>query len=253
MPFFDNKPMTIESIVSHHPRGDRLYRRIRVGLLAMLGAIALWLSTSPALAVSVYNMPFVSPGDNTWILDEGNSISRINEIQIGKALEELRNQTGAEVRFVTVRHIDYGETIQSFTDKLFEKWFSTPEEQANQVLISLDVVTNNAGIRVGEGLTEELTPDIAESVAQETVLYPLIEGDKYNEAFIDAKDRLVAVLSGQGDPGAPELKVKEVQVEGTFATAEETAEKRSDATTFVIVLLIAATVIPIVTYYALYS
>lgn len=261
MPFFDNKPMTIQSRFLQQDGSDcgshtlrkRLLGRIPVGLLAILGAIALWLCPSPALAVSVYNMPFVSPGDNTWILDEGNSISRINEIQIGNALEELRNQTGAEVRFVTVRHIDYGETIQSFTEKLFEKWFSTPEEQANQVLISLDVVTNNAGIRVGEALGDKLTPEIAESVAQETVLYPLIEGDKYNEAFIDAKDRLVAVLSGQGDPGAPELKVKEVQVEGTFATAEETAEKRSDATTFVIVLLIAATVIPMVTYYALYS
>lgn len=189
--------MTIQSQFSQRSGGDRTFGGIRVGVLALLGAIALWLCPSPALAVSVYNMPFVSPGEDTWILDEGNSISRINELQIGKALEELRAQTGAEVRFVTVRHIDYGETIQSFTDKLFEKWFPNPEEQANQVLISLDVVTNNAGIRVGEGLSDKLTPDIAESVAQETVLYPLIEGDKYNEAFIDAKDRLVAVLSAK--------------------------------------------------------
>jgi uncharacterized protein len=251
--FFDKKPMkTVSTGSTAYDRHRRLQGRW-LGVLAAIAAIALWFRTPPALAISVYNMPFIAAGEDTWIVDEGNSISRINEIQIAKALTQLREQTGAEVRFVTVRHVDYGETIQSFTDKVFEKWFPTADEQANQVLIALDVVTNNAGIRVGDGLTEQLTPEIAKSVAQETVLYPLIEGDKYNEAFIDAKDRLVAVLSGEPDPGAPELKVKEVQVEGTFATAEETAEKRSDATTFVIVLLIAATVIPMVTYYALYS
>ena len=71
MPFFDNKPMTIQSQFSQRSGGDRTFGGIRVGVLALLGAIALWLCPSPALAVSVYNMPFVSPGEDTWILDEG--------------------------------------------------------------------------------------------------------------------------------------------------------------------------------------
>ena len=31
-------------------------------------------------------------------------------------------------------------------------------------------------------------------VAQETVLFPLLEGDKYNQSFLAASDRLGAVL-----------------------------------------------------------
>lgn len=228
-----------------------VWRRLGVRAIA-LAAIVLFASASPALATGVYDMPFLSGGDDTWVLDEGNAISRINEIRIGNAFEELRDDTGIEVRFVTIRHIDYGETIQTFTDGLFEKWFPNEDTAANQVLIALDVVTNNSGIHVGENAQEKLPPDIAESVAQESLIYPLIDGDKYNEAFNGVKDRLIAVISGEPDPGAPELK-NDISVEGTFATKEETEAKKSDSTKFVIVLLIGATVIPMVTYFALYS
>ena len=61
----------------------------------------------------------------------------------------------------------------------------------------------------------------------------------------------MAVLSGEPDPGPPAI-VDNIQVEGTFATAEETEATKSDSTTLVIFLLIGATVIPMVTYYALY-
>lgn len=233
-------------------RCDRVRRRCLQFAFAIFATAFVFAPISPAAAVGVYDMPFLTPGEDTWVLDEGNAISRINEIQIGQAFEELRDATGLEVHFVTIRHVNYDETMQSFTDGLFEKWFPNEEVAANQVLISLDVVTNNSGIHVGEKAAEKLTPEIAESVAQESLLYPLIEGDKYNEAFNQTKDRLVAVLSGETDPGAPELK-NDINVEGTFATKEETEAKKSDSTKFVIVMLIAATVIPMVTYYALYS
>jgi uncharacterized protein len=56
---------------------------------------------------------------------------------------------------------------------------------------------------------------------------------------------MVAVLSGLEDPGPPE--VKELNIEGTFTTAEETDDR--SATIWTIVLLVLATVIPMVTYF----
>jgi uncharacterized protein len=80
------------------------------------------------------------------------------------------------------------------------------------------------------------------------VLYPLLEGDKYNQAFLAASDRLGAVLSGKEDPGPPAFD-DSFDSESTFASAEATAENRGSTTILLVVLLVLATVIPMATYF----
>jgi uncharacterized protein len=224
-----------------------LGKLLRGLLLAAVGLIFVaQVSAAPAYATSVYSMPSLTAGDPTWVVDEAEILSRLSEGRISSDLEKLAQSTGNEVRFVTVHRLDYGETIQSFTDKLFEQWFPTPEAQANQTLLVLDNVTNNVAIRTGDRAKATLTDEIAESVAQETVMVPLRQDNKYNQAFLDASDRLVAVLSGQPDPGPPAVE-NTVLVEGTFATPEDT--QKSNATVWVVGFLVAATVIPMATYY----
>ncbi len=218
---------------------------LRVLLLLVL---VLGIYQPPAEAIAVYQLPAVSAGEDTWIVDEANIISRINETKISNRLSQLSEATGNEVRLVTIRHFDYGETIDTFTEKLFEQWYPTPESQSNQTLLVLDEVTKTVGIKVGLNSAEVLPADIADSVAQETVLYPLLEGDKYNQAFLEGTDRLVAVLSGEPDPGAPVFD-DSFDSEGTFATAKETEENRSNNLVVVVVLLLLATVIPMATYF----
>jgi uncharacterized protein len=224
-----------------------LAKLLRGLLLAAVGLIFVaQVSAAPAYATSVYSMPSLAAGDPTWIVDEAEILSRLSEGKISGELEKLAKSTGNEVRFVTVHRLDYGETIQSFTDQLFEQWFPTPEAQTNQTLLVLDNVTNNVAIRTGDRAKATLTDEIAQSVAQETVMVPLRQDNKYNQAFLDASDRLVAVLSGQPDPGPPVVD-NTVLVEGTFATPEET--EKSNATVWVVGFLVAATVIPMATYY----
>jgi uncharacterized protein len=198
----------------------------------------------PANATGVSEIP--APTADSWVIDKAEILSRANEGKISTDLDALAKKTGFEVHFVTIHRLDYDETSQSFADKLFEKWFPTPEAQSNQTLLVIDNLTNNTGIRTGEKVKEIMPDRIAKSVAHETVLIPLKEGNKYNQAFLGASDRLVAVLSGEPDPGPPELE-DNVQVEGTFATPEET--KSSNATFWVITFLIVATVVPMATYY----
>ncbi|WP_008316364.1 photosystem II repair protein Psb32 [Leptolyngbya sp. PCC 6406] len=213
-------------------------------------AIALLALTFPpaAAATGAYQMPMVSPGAAPWIIDEANLLSRLNEGKLSSQFEQLATDTGREVRLVTLHRLDYGETPASFADALFEKWFPTPVDQANQTLVVLDDVTNGAAVRSGEASATLLTEDIATSIAVETIGVPLREGNKYNQAFLDASDRIVAVLSGEPDPGPPVVD-QSFEIEGTFATAEETAENRGNATIIVVGFLIAATVIPMATYY----
>jgi len=208
--------------------------------------LATSLLAAPAFATGVNQIPNLTTGNNTWVLDQGEVISRLNEGKINSAFEDLAKQTGKEVRIITVRRLDYGETPESFTKELFEKWFPTREAQANETLLVIDTVTNGTAIITGEQVKPMLTDSIAESVATETVSVPLRNGNKYNQAFLDASDRLVAVLSGKADPGPPKI-TENVQVEGTFKKAGETDQ--GNATAWVVGLLIAATVIPMATYY----
>ncbi|MEB3283031.1 MAG: TPM domain-containing protein [Lyngbya sp.] len=219
-----------------------------VGLIlpTVLAVIIAQLWATPAQATGVYQMPNLTPGDPTWIVDDGDVLSFSTERQINQELSQLAEKTGYEVRLVTLRRFDYGETADSFTEALFNKWFPTPEAGENETVLVLDVLTNNSAIRSGEGAGSLLTDDIAESVATETLQVPLRDGNKYNEAFKAASDRLVAVLSGNPDPGPPSEN-EEVQVEGTFKSAEETDDQT--ATIIVVIVLVVATVAPMATYF----
>lgn len=225
-----------------------IWRKYLQGLILLVTLMILvtGLAASPASATGVYQMPNLSAGDHTWIIDQAEVLSRLNEGNISSALENLANLTGNEVRIVTIRRLDYGETPESFTKQLFEKWFPTKEVQANQTLLAIDTVTDGTAIRTGDRVKSLMPDDIAKSIASETVLAPLRSGEKYNQAFLDASDRLVAVLSGKPDPGPPQIAAT-LNTESTFKKAEET--DTGNATIWVIGLLIAATVIPMLTYY----
>ncbi|MFM2430855.1 MAG: hypothetical protein RLZZ511_2068 [Cyanobacteriota bacterium] len=213
--------------------------------LLLGGAIALLPGTAlPALATGIYEMPEAAPENH--VLDIGEVFSRLTKGQITGELENLAKTQGQDVEFVTIRRLDYGETIDSFTQQLFDRWYSSPEAKQNQTLLVIDVLTNNTSIIQGEGAKAALDPTIATSVAQETVLVPLKQGNRYNQAFLDASSRITKVMSGQEDPGAPEIK-ETIQTDRNFATPEETQE--SNATTWVIVLLVLSTAIPMATWW----
>jgi uncharacterized protein len=220
----------------------------RLLLLLVATTIAIQLSVLPALATATYEVPTVSAGVPTWIVDKADILSLSTKGKVKGTLEQLAKQTGKEVRFVTIHRLDYGDTIQTFTDKLFKKWFVTAVEQANQTLIVLDNVTNTIGIQTGSDVKSNLTDSIATSITTETMQVPLRAGNKYNQSFSDAADRLVAVISGQADPGPPIIK-SAPEVGRTYLKAEETAANRDSFVIIVVGLLIAATIIPMATWW----
>lgn len=199
-----------------------------------------------ASATGIYQIPKLNPGGSPWVIDQSEVLSRINESTISSNLEKLAKQTGNEVHIVTIRRLDYGETPESFAKGLFQKWFPTPEAQANQTLLVIDTLSSGTAIYAGDKAKSLLTDNIASSVVDETILAPLKQDEKYNQAFLDASNRLIAVLSGEPDPGPPQI-VANVSTERTYKTAEET--DTNNATIWVVGFLIAATIIPMATYY----
>jgi uncharacterized protein len=211
-------------------------------------AISIGIFALPAQATAVYEIPVVSAGVPTWVIDKADVLSLSTKGTVKGTLEQLAKQTGKEVRFVTIHRLDYGDTVQSFTDKLFKKWFATDAERANQVLIVLDNVTNTIGIQSGSEVKSTLTDTIATSITNETMQAPLRNGNKYNQAFSDGADRLATVLSGKPDPGPP-VVISTPEVGRTYLKAEETQANRTNFLVIVIGLLILATVIPMATWW----
>ena len=210
----------------------------------LLLVFTMFCCTAPALATGLYDLPDPNTQD-VWVVDTADEISLANENKLTKTFKQLANETGQEIRMVAIRRLDYGETIDSFADEIFSSWYQDADAKANQTLLVIDTLTNNVAIRTGEGAKALVNEEIAYSVVDETIGYDLRQGNKYNQALIDASDRLVAVLSGQEDPGAPE--VDEIQTEGTFTRAEDT--DRGSATIWIVGFLIFATIIPMATYY----
>nr|WP_238718505.1 TPM domain-containing protein [Petrachloros mirabilis] len=205
---------------------------------------SLVLGIAPALATGLQDLPIVAAGTDTWVIDQGEVLSLLTESSLANKLSSLASETGQEVRMITTRRLDYGETPSSLSDELFAEWFPTPEAQANQTLLLLDTKTNTTAIRTGNQAKTLLPDDIADSIATETTLVPIRKGN-YNQGLLDASNRLATVLSGQPDPGPPIIAA--AKAESTFTSAEETDDR--SATYIVVGLLILATVIPMVTYY----
>jgi uncharacterized protein len=226
---------------------DGYKRRVLLPLMTALLSLILGFGSmvAPAWATGVYDLPSLNAGSSTWVVDLADTISLANESKLSAEFKQLAKQTGNEVRMVAIRRLDFDETIDSFADKLFAKWYPTPEEQANQTLVAIDTLTNGAAIRTGEAVKTVLSNEIAESVVKESIAIPLREGNKFNQAFLGAGDRLVAVLSGQNDPGPP--SEQEINIDSTFTSAEETDDR--SATIWVVVLLVLATAIPMATYF----
>ncbi|MDB9313298.1 TPM domain-containing protein [Spirulina sp. CS-785/01] len=213
-------------------------------LFVVLAVVLSWgIQVTPAWATSLSQLPQVSPGEETWVVDDADVLSPINEGKVSKKLDQLAEKTGAEVRFVTVYRLPYDETIDSFTEQLFERWFPSPEASAHQVLVVLDTLTNDSAIQMGDQV--ELPPEVADSVAQDNLLLPVKKDKKYNQGVLSASNRLIAVLSGQEDPGAPQQA--DVSVEGTFTDAEDTDDQ--NATIWVIALVVVGSIIPMLTYF----
>lgn len=216
-----------------------------VGMVIISSLLALTVQLAPVLATGISDLPAVHAGSPPWVVDTADVLSRSSEGQFSNRAEGLAAQTGKEIRIAVIRRLDYGETIDSFADKLFTTWYPTPQERANQVLLVMDTLTNSVALRRGEALSESFTEDFANSLVGQTVAYPLRNGSKYNQAALNASERLVAVLSGQPDPGPPEIQG--INIDSTYATAEETDDR--SATIWVIVLLALATLIPMATYF----
>ena len=225
----------------------KLFQRLVFGAIALLFCLNLYCANAWALQVS--DIPDLAEiktlAKQTWVIDDSDVLSTTTKSAIASKAEKLAGLTGVEVHVVAIQRIDLGQPASEFAAELFDKWFPLEEEKANQVLLFVATEDHRTAIQFGAKVEEILPASIANSIADETMLYPARKAN-YNQAVNEGLARLEAVLKGNPDPGAPLLAVEESET-SNYATKEET--EASSSNVVVIILLILATLLPMATYY----
>jgi len=214
-----------------------------VPIFALLLGLALLVAPSlPALALSLGDLPIEPP--SARVLDDADVLSISSRTDIERQLDQFGDDR-VDARLVTVSRLDYGLTLPELSRQLLERWSSAPGGDA-RLLILIDSQTKSAAIAASPALERQLPPDLLRSTARTTMAQPLREGNRYRQASRDALERLSIVLRGGEDPGEPEVSEASV-VATNIPTREETAS--SNAFTWVVVLLVVGTIVPMLTWW----
>jgi uncharacterized protein len=223
--------------------GSSKARRLAGAAATLLGsalALLLWLvPVTAANALSLADLPAEPPASR--VLDQADVLSRASKAELEKRLEGLEADH-VDAHWVSVNRLDYGLSLQQLGTQLLERWSGDQP----QLLLLVDSQTKTAAVLASPSLERQLPATLLRSTARTTMALPLREGDRYRQAGIDALERLQAVLDGGEDPGEPLVEVAPVAA-SNIPTREETAS--SNAFTWVVVLLVVGSVVPMATWW----
>lgn len=167
------------------------------------------------------------------------------------AVGDLSNQLQAfgpehvDAHLITVARLDYGLSLPELAQQVVDRWVASGSED-NQLLFVLDSKTAAAAVAVSPGLQGELNSDLLRSTARATMAPLLRDGARYRQASLDGIERLLTVLQGGDDPGEP-LTAEVISPASNVPTKEETSA--SNAFTWVVVLLVVGTIVPMLTWW----
>ncbi|WP_371639157.1 photosystem II repair protein Psb32 [Synechococcus sp. UW179A] len=204
----------------------------------------LLLAVPAALAVSAQDFPPALPDE--VVLDSADVLSRASRNEISTRLQEL-NQFHVDARLVTLRRLDYGLSLSGFGDELLDRWGQESNLTDHPLLIFLEETqSKQATVVAAKELLEQLPESLLRSTGRTTMSQPLRDGDRFRQATLDGVSRIEIVLNGGEDPGPP-VQLERTSLPSNIPTAEETED--SNAFTWVVVLLVVGTIVPMATWW----
>jgi uncharacterized protein len=239
----------------HPARGHRRQRRgpaaLAAGLLlALVLPMLLLLAPGAVQAVSLRDLPSTAP--TSLVLDTADVLSRATRLDLEKQLQAFQADH-IEARLITVGRLDYGLSLEGLGEELLAAWSPASSQDSSVsragdalLLLLIDSQNKAAAVVASPSLEGQLTPELLRSIARTTMAAPLRQGDRYRQAGVDGLDRLATVLRGGEDPGEPAVS-EEAVVVSNVPSREETAQ--SNGFTWVVVLLVVGTVVPMLTWW----
>jgi uncharacterized protein len=232
------------SLPHHRPGGFRL---AVVHAWVLVVPLVLCAPEGAAWALAVGDLPPEPPA--THVLDTADVLSRAGNAEIERLMDTFSSDR-VDARLVTVGRLDYGLSLDQLGQDLVDRW-GTSRQGSNAsasplLLLLIDTTTRAASIVAAPGLERQLPTDLLRSTARTTMAQPLREGQRYRQATVDALQRLSTVLEGGEDPGEPVVQEAQV-VASNIPSQEET--RSSNAFTWVVVLLVVGTLVPMLTWW----
>lgn len=207
----------------------------------LLSVLSLW-PAGAALAVSASSYGTTLPQER--LVDPAGVFSRAAAGDVANALDALASDH-VDARLITVERLDYGLTLNQLGQQLLQSWQDQAVDR-NLLLLLIDSQTNSAAVVASPDLNGSLDPELLRSTARTTMALPLRDGARYRQASLDAIDRLRTVLEEGDDPGEP-VTAEVVRPGSNIPTKEET--QSSNAFTWVVVLLVVGTIVPMLTWW----
>jgi len=214
---------------------------------ASVSLVMLFAVVAPVLAIGPADFPQKPP--SAHVLDEAHVFSRASAQEIERVLETFDDER-VDARVVTVSKLDYDVSIEKLGEDLLARWDTAPSDPEaagpSRLLLLIDAQTRSTAVVASKGLKGRLPAELLASTADTTMATPLRSADRYRQATLDALSRLTTVLQGGEDPGEP--LIEEAPVLASNIPSKEETES-SHAFTWVIVLLVIGTVVPMVTWW----
>lgn len=231
--------------VSPSPSGRAGLLRSLLSLVLALGLVLL-APVAAARALSAADLPLRPPAEH--VLDGAAVLSRAGKAEIERQLQAFAAER-VDARLITLTRLDYGLDLATLAQQLLQRWSADPPAGSSPeplLLLLFDTQTRSTVIAAQAPLDRQLPDELLESTAATTMAQPLRNGDRYRQAAVDALQRLGTVLQGGEDPGEPVVE-EAAAVVSNIPTREETSS--SNAFTWVIVLLVVGTVVPMLTWW----
>ena len=210
----------------------------------LCAVFCLLLAVPAAVAVSAQDFALSLPDE--VVLDSADVLSRASRNEISTRLQDL-NQFHVDARLVTVRRLDYGLSLSGFGEQLLDRWGQDSALTDRPLLIFLEETqSKQATVVAAEELLDQLPESLLRSTGRTTMSQPLRDGDRFRQATLDGVSRIEVVLNGGEDPGPP-VQLERSSIPSNIPTAEET--ENSNAFTWVVVLLVVGTIVPMATWW----
>jgi uncharacterized protein len=211
-------------------------------LEACLLVVLLLLPVAPALAVSATTFSDTIPQER--VLDQAAVLSRAASADVARQLETLTAER-VDAHLITLKQLDYGLTLNQLGEDLLQRWQQS-SGSTDQLLFLIDAQTNTAAVVASPSLAGQLSANLLRSTARTTMTAPIRDGARFRQASLDGIQRVSTVLQGGEDPGEP--AVAQVVTPNSNVPSREQTES-SNAFTWVVVLLVVGTVVPMATWW----